>query len=252
MPFRFVLPSSAMNRYEEFQLEKAQQAFDGFENSYVAKCARPSKTLKKVESFLSEHEMHVTLFLDPKIIGALQSLDDYINDHYQLQLGDSRILDQINFSAHESIQVPIEKLGKSRMAKKNALPARLSQEHIYSASEQIFMNSSKDLSAVLADCMQEKEISLAQMVLKSNLDRYLLSQILLNKTKPDKMQLCAIALALELNLYETGALLAKGGYSFSDSNLSDLIYLFFIEQEVFDVFTINLALYKYGQSLIYA
>jgi transcriptional regulator with XRE-family HTH domain len=205
-----------------------------------------------VESFLSGHEMHVTLFLNPKIIGALQTLDDYINENYQLQLGDSKLLDQINFSAHESIQVPMEKLSKSRMAKKTALPARLQQEHIYSMSEQIFMNSGKDLSAVLADCMHEKEITLAQMVLKSNLDRYLLSQILLNKVKPDKMQLCAIAQALELNLYETGALLAKGGFSFSDSNLSDLIYLFFIEQEVYDVFTINLALYKYGQSQIYA
>jgi len=70
------------------------------------------------------------------------------------------------------------------------------------------------------------------------------------KNDPDYHPSKSIALRLcvgaHLNIDETKDLLARAGYAFSPCSLTDLIYEFFIENEIFDMIEIDIQLEEHG------
>ena len=68
--------------------------------------------------------------------------------------------------------------------------------------------------------------------------------------KPSKPTVLAFAIALELNMEETEALLKSAGFALSGSSIFDRIIQFFIENEDYDIFEINAALYQYDQQTL--
>lgn len=68
--------------------------------------------------------------------------------------------------------------------------------------------------------------------------------------KPTKATAVALALALELNVAETNDLIARAGFTLSNSSKFDLIIRYFIEQRNFNIVEINLALYEFDQPLL--
>ena len=67
------------------------------------------------------------------------------------------------------------------------------------------------------------------------------------KYRPSKPTVLAFAIALELTLDETNALLKSAGFAFSGNNYFDNIIEFYIRSGVYDIFEINAALYQYDQ-----
>lgn len=116
--------------------------------------------------------------------------------------------------------------------------------------EDVINQIDETFSEMLFRLIDKKEKSDVEIYKKANIDRKLFSKMRNKKYQPKKRTALALAIALELSLDETKDFLMKAGYTLSNSNRFDLIIRFFIENENYDMYVINEALFTHEQPLL--
>lgn len=106
-------------------------------------------------------------------------------------------------------------------------------------------------SVLLMELIDERGLSDVEVYKRAGMSRQLFSKIRSSHDyRPAKKTVLALAVALKLDLEETGQLLERAGFALSHSNKADVIVEYFIANERYDVMAINEALYRYDQPLL--
>lgn len=201
-----------------------------------------------ISSFLVENEMMVYLVVYDKSaieIGRklFKKIEQYIDDNYvekHWMKGPTRGIESYEFQKKsESMSIAFDSAADIvKPIKRRKL-------------DDIVSNMGEAFSEMLMRLIDEKGYTDVETYKKANIDRKLFSKIRGNKDyNPKKSTVIAFAIALELNLDETLDLLSKAGYTLSSSNKFDVIIQFFIEEEKYDIYTINQTLFYYDQMLL--
>lgn len=193
--------------------------------------------ISTISSFLLENDMQVYLVIFDKKSFKISaklftSIHEYIDENYV-----------------EEIE---ERFKRGRQLDSLESPHILEAES-FKSSKRNLEDIMKQLgeSKRLFRLIDEKGMTDVDTYKKANIDRRLFSKIRNTPNyTPLKKTVIAFAIALQLNLDETMDLLARAGYTLTSSSKFDLIVEFFIEEENYNIFEINEALFAFDQVLL--
>ena len=231
--------------------------------------------LAEIGKFLLTHEMKVILVVfDRKALELSESLigeiEEYIDEH------SVKLLKEREYGS--SVQSNRRRLEEARRRAEAEEERHLASQWIHADTsaadtpDEDFLElsisppsasfpdvSGKSLDEVLGekgDTFQQRLFKLIDdsgmddvtVYKKANIDRKVFSRIRCKEDyKPTKKTAVAFAIALKLDMPTMLDLLSRAEIAFSPSSKFDLIVSYFITNRKYDIYEINLALFKYGQ-----
>lgn len=203
--------------------------------------------LSAIQAFLMDSadiDVYLVVFdrtafrLSENLTGGVES---YISEHYVEAIESSQPLrrrQMEEFCLSNACEMAPHPCAAPTAKQSRSLEELLSRRH-----EETF-------SEMLLRLVDEKGFAKDSIVYKrANLERSVFSKLRSNKHyAPSKSTALALCIALELNMDQANDLLARAGFALSPSSLSDVIVSYFIENQQYDIFEINSALFNYGQT----
>ena len=106
---------------------------------------------------------------------------------------------------------------------------------------------SDTFSEYLLYLIEEKEMTNAEVYKRAIVDKKTFSKIKNNADyHPNKMTALCLCVGAMLNLDESKDLLARAGYALSPCDKTDIIFSYFIENEIYDMIELDLQLEEHG------
>ena len=185
---------------------------------------------------------------DKKIKKLLAGLELYISQNYTGEPRKSRLFAVSKCIMGKAVRKNDEDISEDVLCE--SVPFSLAPSPMPDL-ENALGNLGETFSQRLLRFIDESGSAPAEIYKKANIDRKLFSKIQCDTNyKPSKKTALMFALALELNLDDTKDLLQSAGLAFSNASVSDLIVEYFIKNEVWDILTVNNALYDHGQPVL--
>ena len=210
-----------------------------------------------ITEFLFEHELTVYLCVfDKKSYTFSKKLfvdiSEFIDDEY-VEEHDNGTIEYLEKLERAFLSDDIISQDCIDAAPKMSAPRETSCSSAKNKTLHEYMKAmDKPFAFKLFDLIDERGMTDVECYKKANVDKKTFSKIKCNpKTyKPSKQTAVAFAIALKLNLEETQDLLASAGLTLSRSFTFDKIIRYFIQQENYDIFEINEALFEFDQVLL--
>jgi len=200
-----------------------------------------SVAVSQIGAFLQENDIDVFL----TVFGAESCrLSERLEKSISVFIGEQSMLPQKALPSLRSDRRI--RLSSGTTASVRAAPAVCSAE-----LERAVDRADEPFSKLLLRLIDERKLSYPQVCQGANLDRRLFSKIRSNSQyRPSKNTVLALAIALRLNLDQTEDLLVRAGYELSSESKFDLIIAYFIQEGIFNVYEINVALFAFDESLL--
>lgn len=149
------------------------------------------------------------------------------------------------YSAKESI--PYEPLKKDKLCGYNEDPFFDFEEQHESRLAERMRHMSDTFSEYLMYLIQEKEMENAEVWKRAIVDKKIFSKIKNNVNyHPNKLTALCLCVGAKLNLDESKDLLARAGYALSPCDKTDIIFSYFIENEIYDMIELDIQLEEHG------
>ncbi len=210
-----------------------------------------------IEHYLTDHDMSVYLavfdkssfVLSQALLGGVES---YIDQHYVDAHTSARRL----FSprprenmAMDAPLMPMESMPKFMPRSADSMPMAAAAPP--RGLDELVAHLDEPFSHTLLKLIDAKGRTDVEVYKRANIDRKLFSKIRTGKGyTPKKPTILALAVALELTLAETNALLRRAGYALSHASKFDVIVEYFIANRKYNIFEINEVLFSYDQPLL--
>lgn len=131
------------------------------------------------------------------------------------------------------------------------VPKFLKKNDNYQEIDKILENKEESFSVMLLRLIDEKGLKDSEVYKNANIDRRLFSKIRGDEDYvPSKKTAISFCLALQLSLNEAKKLLATSGYTLSASSKFDLIIMYLLEHEEYNIHFANIVLDDYGEGTL--
>lgn len=213
--------------------------------------------LAAFSEFLMEHEMQIYMVVFTKESVQLsqklvQNITSYIDEHYVENYVQESYGNENQRNRRELYLRQRQMALEQASAQMPCASASVCAEKAISGNLDTFLKQ-KDAGFVetLLELIKKNGLKNSTVYKRANISKQYFSKLINTPdstiTKPTAV---ALALALELDLSNTRDLIARAGYTLTNSSVFDLIIQYHIENKKYNVVEINIVLYEFDQVLL--
>ncbi len=200
----------------------------------------------EIHAFLLRNEMEICLVVFGDETTALgerlyPNLEEYIDRNYE----EKKRAEEYSSPAYRREYAPsMQRPQAARM--EDAAYADFEKVH-ESALDDRIRHVSDTFSQYLQYLIRKKKMNNAEVYKRTIVDKKTFSKIKNNRNyHPQKLTALCLCVGAKLNLDESKDLLARAGYALSPCDKTDIIFSYFIENEIYDMIELDIQLEEHG------